>query len=506
METTGGPGAFSFRSGLNSCTSTGAAAPRRFAALALPLVAVAVLATACRTERPVPVSFPDDPRVVNGEWELSITGLGYAVERAVLDQAGRRLLLSDETANLWLYERSDDIGWVEADPGPYRTFRSSPYDELLDSLVTVTRSGMTATATAVSLADGTTSQRKFDLPAGEPELLTVGSGSLFAVFPPGEVQRQVHWWDLASGEYGGSLSVPPANDGVRRSSGGQFLSFWEVRGGTVYVLDTSDPARLRSFGLGICRSGGVGEGSADGRWFLGEDCNENLRVLDLHEESPTWRNLGVKHITPIRFARGADAIVWQDTRGRVHSLDLLAGGSRTLAEVGAPPDWFWHAQRTLTVDERNGLLTAVGADGRVHVVSLSEEPGDTALPLAELIRATLNVTATAMRSDSEHSSYEFQGTFLPDLPGAAPLPIYGHVWTSRFHDYRLGPASIPPPGLTGSARVVPAGGAEEDDALFTLSFDSLDRQATTYDGSLTDSRRGGDGEMSYMITLRAAAR
>ncbi len=454
----------------------------------------------------MPVSFPDDPRVVNGEWELSITGLGYAVERAVLDQAGRRLLLSDETANLWLYERSDNIGWVEADPGPYRTFRSSPYNELLDSLVTVTRSGMTATATAISLADGTTSQRKFDLPAGEPELLTVGSGSLFAVFPPGEVQRQVHWWDLASGEYGGSLSVPPANDGVRRSSGGRFLSFWEVRGGTVYVLDTSDPARLRSFGLGICRSGGVGEGSADGRWFLGEDCNENLRVLDLHEESPTWRNLGVKHITPVRFARGADAIVWQDTRGRVHSLDLLAGGSRTLAEVGAPPDWFWHAQRTLTVDERNGLLTAVGADGRVHVVSLSEEPGDTALPLAELTRATLNVTATAMRSDSEHSSYEFQGTFLPDLPGAAPLPIYGHVWTSRFHDYRLGPASIPPPRLTGSARVVPAGSAEQDDALFTLSFDSLDRQATTYDGSLTDSRRGGAGEMSYMITLRAAAR
>lgn len=478
-----------------------------------PLAIVALLATSCRPEQPTPVAFPDDPRVVHGTWELSVTGLGTVVDRALLAPTGDRLLLSDAT-QVWLYERTDGGAWVEADAEPFRTFRSSPFDETTGSLVTVTRSGATATATWISLADGAKGHRQFALPAPDAEHLTVGSGTLFAVYLTATGAREVHWWDLVSGEAGGTVTVPRASDGMRRSTGGHFLSFWEVRGGKVTVLATTDPARARTFDLGVCRSNGTAEGNADGRWFVGEDCRSNVIVLDLHAAAPSWRSIGVKALTPVRMARGADKVVWQDEGGRVRATNLPEGGTVTLAELGPSPDWYWGtaAQRTLTVDEANGVLVAAGSDGRAHVIGLGgDEASDVPLPVLELTGATLSVTASDPSDDGTggaRSSYEFQGTFLLDGAGEAPLTVYGHVSAYRFHDYQPSPAALAPASVSGAARVVALGADEDAEALFTFTFGSQDRQATTYDGTLsgTPGDEGVGGDMHYTIELRAADR
>lgn len=296
--------------------------------------------------------------------------------------------------------------------------------------MTVTRSGATATATWIALADGATGQRQFALPAPDAEQLTVGSGTLFAVYPTATGAREVHWWDLASGEAGGTVTVPRASDGMRRSTGGHFLSFWEVRGGKVTVLATSDPARARTF------------------------------------------------------------------------------------DLGPSPDWHWGtaAQRTLTVDEANGVLVAAGSDGRAHVIGLGgDEASDVPLPVLELTGATLSVTARDPSDDgtgATRSSYDFQGTFLLDGAGEAPLTVYGHVSAYRFHDYQPSPAALAPASVSGAARVVALGADEDAEPLFTLAFGSQDRQATTYDGTLS-STPGGErfgGDMDYTIELRAADR
>mgnify|MGYP001224260421 CR=1 FL=1 len=494
--------------------TTGVRSPwawRRFTALTFLLTAVAAL-SACRPEQPVPVAFPDDPRVVNGTWELTVTGLGTVVDRAVLAPAGDRLLLSND-GDAWLYERTGADTWSAADAEPYRTFLSSPFDEATGSLVTITRSGATATATSVALADAAKSQRQFALPASDAEHLTVGSGNLFAVYLTAGGAREVRWWDLASGEPGGTVVVPRSSNGMRRSAGGRFLSFWEVRGGKVTVLDTSDPAQVRTFDLGVCRSNGTAEGSADGRWFVGEDCLHNVMVLDLHEAAPRWRNIGVRALTPVRMARGADKVVWQDEGGRVRATDLLVGGTETLAELGPSPDWYWGtvAQRTLTVDEHNGLLVAAGSDRRIHVVGLGGGSGaanDVPLPVLELTGATMSVAVGDAHTADGHSSYDFQGTFLTHTADAAPLTVYGHVSADRFHDYQPRPAALPPASVRGSARVVALGADEDAEALFTFTFGSLDRQATTYDGTLsgTTGEGGAGGDMYYTIELRAADR
>ncbi|MBX3140925.1 MAG: hypothetical protein KF875_09265 [Trueperaceae bacterium] len=71
------------------------------------------------------------------------------------------------------------------------------------------------------------------------------------------------------------------------------------------------------------------------------------------------------------------------------------------------------------------------------------------------------------------------------------------------------------PNATGTAvrrpvRVptFPLGADEDAEALFTFTFGSQDRQATTYDGTLsgTPGDEGVGGDMHYTIELRAADR
>ena len=370
--------------------------------------------------------------------------------------------------------------------------------------MTVTRSGATATATWISLADGAKGHRQFALPAPDAEHLTVGSGTLFAVYLTATGAREVHWWDLVSGEAGGTVTVPRASDGMRRSTGGHFLSFWEVRGGKVTVLATTDPARARTFDLGVCRSNGTAEGNADGRWFVGEDCRSNVIVLDLHAAAPSWRSIGVKALPPVRMARGADKVVWQDEGGRVRATNLPEGGTVTLAELGPSPDWYWGtaAQRTLTVDEANGVLVAAGSDGRAHVIGLGgAEAGDVPLPVLEL-RAPPERHGQRpwMTAPVAPGSYG-QGMFSRHA-GERPLTTATSAY--RFH-YQPSPAALAPASVSAGAR----GGAREDaEPLFTLAFGSQDRQATAYDGTLssTPGDEGFGGDMDYTIELRAADR
>lgn len=454
---------------------------------------------ACQPERAVAVTFPDDPRVLDGAWTITTTGLASDVGRTVLSADGQRLLLT-QGQRAWLYHRGSDGTWSEGDAAPYAAHLQAQEDPSLDALVALERSGREVAVTILSLADASLTSSTVTLPAGlNVKRLTVGSGRLFALLSGEGGAQQLHWFDLATGAAAGSHTVPNHEDGMRESSNGRMLSFWDVRAGHLWLLDTAQPSvPLRYFDMGIfCRGVGPGESSDDGRWFLAIHCADNLRVLDLNEPDPKWRAAGVKEHSSLRFAHGAnDLVVWHDDAGRVRAHDLSGSGTTTLASDLRSGGFF--PPGVLRVNVPAGLVLADDGEGQVAVLPLDDTEAGTTLPLLPLERASLNLNATDPYSISHTSGYKFSGTFEAEGQGGEPLKLEGSVFSDRFHDY-VTTAAIPPPRLDGRAEARPAGASDDEEALYRLEFSSEDRNAVAYSGSLYDAAN----DLAYRVRLAA---
>ena len=479
------------------CMTTNASRvrPKGRAAASRITAAVWVLLTlaACQPERAVPVSFPDDPRVLHGSWQLTTTGLVPDTQRAVLSANGRSLLLVREE-RAWLYHREADGSWRKGDAAPYAAHLRAQVDPSLDALVTLERDGREVVVNRLSLADTSRATSTVLLPEGlTVNRLIVGSGRLFALLTSTAGPQQLHWFDLVSGVAEGSLVVPRHEDGMLVSANGRMLSFWDVRAGNVWLVDTAHSAiALRQFDLGVfCRGVGPGESSDDGRYFLASHCAGNLRVLDLHEQNPTWRAAGIKQQPFLRFARGDNRlVVWHDDAGRVRAHDLNSHDTVTLASGVRSGGYF--NTGVLHLNASAGLVLADDGQGRVAVVSLDNPAERSSLPELPLSSANLVLSASDATTNPPTSSYTFTGTFEAD---GGPLELAGTVFSDRFHDY-LTSAALPPPRLEGRAEVRPPG-AGDGEALYRLEFSSEDRNADSYAGTLSDSVN----ELTYLVLL-----
>lgn len=253
-------------------------------------VALLVLLAACyRYPPPVAVSFPDDPRVLHGEWLMDVRLLEPDVRSFKYVPAhGLLLAWSDEAVYGW--QRQPDGSWLEADAAAFAGVRPADYDAALDAFIRFTVNGSgSASVTLVTMPDGAREQVSFSLPAGVTVLNTAtGAGRVFVHGRTAASGTRMWWWDARTGEAGGSTAVRNAPDGMKRSRNGSALSFWDLStlGKGVQVIRTAAPETTVEFSLGICRTTGTGEASTDGRWFAVHECSDRISLADLAAANP----------------------------------------------------------------------------------------------------------------------------------------------------------------------------------------------------------------------------
>lgn len=464
--------------------------PRTAVVGAIWLVLAALLLSGCHMERPVVVAFPDDVRVLDGEWELIKTGLASGVGRAVAAPSSERIVLF-QFQNTWLYERGVGGAWTEGDATPYEGFAAAGYDHLSSALVQLERSGATVTVTSVGLDSGTATSQHVTLPTAVTLTnLTVGSERLFALEGATSNGPRLHWWSLASGAPEGSVALPPFPDGMRLSSNGRMLSFWDVNRGDVTVVDTTSPSVVRTFYQGTCRGGWPAEASDDGRWFAILDCMGTLTAIDLSESRPTWRPLGIKPDAAVKFARGSSRVVWQDEAGTVWANDVSTGETTKLRDATGGPVDYWDLAATLNVDDVSDQVVAITSAGQVEVTRAAT-PAEL-LPHLGAPSATMALTAAAPTGESTFSRYAFAGELVWSGDPAPALAVAGGVSAHNYHDYRLSPQMSPAPSLRGEADIGPA-----DAPLFTLWFSAATRQSKEFTGVLRDETTA----VSYSVKL-----
>jgi hypothetical protein len=442
---------------------------------------------------PAEVPFPDDPRVLNGAWQVDVTGLASpASDLVYAPEAGRLVAWFYGTPRT--FEFDEGLGWREIDVAWAGPVTPGAYDPALEAFVAVELERADPRIRVTPIDGGPTSVAAVALPAGHtPVSVARGSGRAFALTRDAAGSHHLTWWDAVSGAAGGTRPVGAVPDGMHASSNGRVLALWDLRGYRATLVDTAAPDLARTLPLGICRSNGLSEASADGRWFLLADCFGNLRIADLAAASLVSSPIGVKQQGRVAFALDGAEIVWLGEDGVVHALDAA---SRERVELGRledePLDPFDLWYRRVVVHRATNLLAVVTGSGTVRTVGL---PGAAAprpaaeLPALDLSGAALDLTVAPIDAGGA-DTYEFHGTFTATGAGAtgATLPLTGHVHARGLHRYlptepTVAPAALPPPHLYALASAVdPDSGAE----LFTLDFATTDRHATSFVGTLHD--------------------
>ncbi len=463
----------------------------------LAITAIALLLAGCPLQQPpqpADVPFPDDPRVLNGAWQIEVTGLASPASDLVYAPTAGRLVA-------WFYgaprtfEFDDGLGWHEIAVAWGGPVTPGAYDPTLEAFVAVDLERADPRISVTPIDGGPTSVAAIALPAGHtPVSAARGSGRAFALTRDGVGNHHLTWWDAVSGTAGGTRPVGAVPDGMHASSNGRVLALWDLRGSRATLVDTAAPDLARALPLGACRSSGLSEASADGRWFLLADCLGNLRIADLTANSLASSAIGVRQRGRAAFALDGAEIVWLDEDGVVHAL---AAATRERAELGRledgePPDPFDLWYRRVVVHRGTNLLAVVTGRGTVHATGLPGAPAPrpaAELPTLELSGAALDLTVAPIDPGGA-GGYEFGGTFTASGAGATgeSWPLTGQVHADRLHRYlptdpTVTPAAPPPPTMHATASAVdPVSEAE----LFTLDFSTTDRRATAFVGTLHD--------------------
>lgn len=467
----------------------------------LAVIAVgAVLAGCFRVPAPAPVSYPDDPRVLHGQWQVTVTGLsGGPVSFVHAERANRLVMWSAGSARVFDFQQGS--GWHEEPAGPLADTFAGEFDPALEAFVTVTRGAGNVGIRVVPAAGTAVVEHNVELPAGHAlEDVAVGSGRVFALTRVTGGAWHLSWWDAVSAELGGSRSVPAPRDGMRVSSNGRTLALWDLNAWAVTVVDTAAPQSQVGVRLGACRSNGLSEASPDGRWFLVSDCMNNIRAADLSEQSPATSAVGVRHTSLVTFAAQGGEFVWRDTQGVMRAYDLE---NRTREELGRleveAPEYLDPWVRAVYLNRAAGLFVYGTAYGTLLVNSVP--PGANTVVEAELPPMALTGALLDLQADpvaaSGADSYEFSGSFEAVGAGVSGerLPIAGSVYAHGLHDYRPGLApQVWIPRLVGNAEVMDG---TSDVQRYALAFSTVDRHGSVYRGQLWDVSDG----TGYSVTL-----
>jgi hypothetical protein len=477
---------------------------------ALTLLVLGSLLSGCfRPPPPAPVPFPDDSRVLNGPWNLTVMGLSGGPARFVHAERANRIVLW-KGGQVRVYALQDTTGWEEQPAGALSDAVANTFDPAIEAFVTIT-AGEGSIGIRVVPADGAPAvTHNVAVPAGHSlEEVASGSGLVFALTRVAGGAWHLTWWHSASGALGGTRVVPAPRDGFRVSSNGRTLALWNLDAWRVTVIDTEAPHAQVDVRLGACRSNFLSESSADGRWFLVADCGSNVRAADLTEESPTTTAVGVRYTSLITFAAHGGEFVWRDASGVMHAYDLTERTREELARLEVEP--LEHLEpwvRAVYLNRNAGLLVYGTNHGTVRTESLP--PGTDAaveeeLPRLALSGALLDLRAGPLSTNeaggTSASSYEFSGSFQAVGASVADeaLAITGTVSAYGLHDYKPGlTPQVWIPMLTGRAVALDTG---TDAERYELTFSTEDRRATVYTGELRDVSEG----ISYSVRLKRAA-
>lgn len=466
------------------------------------LILSALLAlSACRLPPPAAiVDFPDDPRVLHGNWELTVRGRAEGIDTFHLSQDAANLVIYPGAGSVRAYRADDQGGYSLTDASAFEglTYHRR-YDPALDAVVALYYSGSTIRVNVVPMDGSPSSRRVFAPPSGfAVERYFAGSGRVFAVLrsrTSGETE--LRWWDSLTGVHEGTVQGSWNVDGLRVSSNGRLVVFWNLapQVSSVQVFDTALPGEFKSVELSSCRSSDVSEVSPDGRWFVFEDCLSNLLLVDLTDLAAGASPLRVKRGAIAMFALDSPEIVRIDREGVVHALDVETGAARILTRLTATEagrhileGGAWHEPRPVFVSSAAVLAVPTGG-GHVTLVDTDDETRIAALPQLELERAELQLEATLDSPLREHR-YSFAGTLHLD---GVQYRIEGIVDAYGFHKYVPTDESVTPqfsgaPYFRADAEAWAPGAADPSYSLRLMGFD---RYATVYYGGLL--RRDGQG-------------
>lgn len=452
---------------------------KRAGASLLVLVPLLLLVSCYRHPPAVPVSFPDDPRVLHGEWEMDLRLLDWAASHHLyLPHHELLLTWSSESVRGW-QQTADE--WTEVPADAFTGLDSAAYDPVLDAFVTFRLGNGAGTATVISLPDGVRAQVGIDLPVDVTPLdSTAGSGNLFVFGQGTSSNPRLYWWDAKTGEPGGSIALQRTTEGMQRSSNGRLLSFWNFWTGTVQVVDMASPGTPKEFRLAFCRATGLAEASSDGRWFALRECNDRISIVDLHAATPVRAATGLASDGFVSFADDSAELLSVGESGLVRSFDAVSREMQALYTV--PEDdrpWSPYSQH-LSLNRSADSLTVLSAYGNVLMVDL--EVGDVTTRLPEPVTGTvrLQLTASNLRNEARYSYYELSGTaqWPAELGEAEEIIATGSVTSYGLHNYRpeLGAQAAPPPDVSVYGQL------SGKDVEYTLGFRSYDVHAREYHG------------------------
>lgn len=403
------------------------------------------------------------------------------------------------------YKASPEDGFVEVDSSAFASLPDRHFDPSLDAVVSLDRSGSSATIRVVPLNGDPVISNAIALPVGYAlRELTVGSGNTLMVVERSGGGQELHWWDSLTGEPGGTLALPLYGDGVSFSANGRAVLLWDLDGWVVHVIDAADPGTPATVALGACRGNSVGQVSSDGRWFVFADCLSRLRVVDLSDVAAGWSPLGVKQGAGLAFAVDTPELVWVDADGVVRTLDVPTRQPGALLELSAEEIARLDIERgwwgpPLYLNRGAQLLGLTKGDGRVTLVNFGSPSTSEALPRPTFELAVLDLVAVRGDQWPEFESYQFSGSV--DVAGLL-WRIEGYVYGCGIQRYVPAQAGvqpqISPPRLGGYAEVWTDGEAE---LSYTLTFGTSDRQATSYLGMLSQE----DESMRYVVRLQRSA-
>lgn len=488
--------------------------PWRRGSVWLGVAAVMLLLTGCPLGYPPPVDvpFPDDPRVLDGSWEMVATGLSEGLAVFHLDANATNLVIWSN-ANKPRAFRSDGAGaYVETDASSFAGLVEPVYDAALEALVSLEPGGGSATVTetvTVAPLDGSpTVTQVLKVPAGATLVdAFAGSGRTFLLLrTPGE-PLALRWFDSLSGADEGGLSVGTFRDGLRATPSRRALLGWDLDAWKVRVIATADPEHPRSVSLGACRSNTFGELSPDGRWFVFADCVGNLLAVDLSDDAGRRKPLGLNVDDRVAFASDGSDLVWVADR-LVRALDLATGRSRTLHELSAaeaqhltfPNANWWDPLPYL--NRPADLLALPTRNGRLALIDLAADRELATLPPLPFERGTMDLTATkdpagALSYFDPEYGYAFHGTLTIDAVG---YDVKGVANAYRLHRYvptgsELDPSALPPPAVRGWGKAFVPGAT---DPSFNFNFRGGDALSARYEGELLPV----DGSPGVTVVLR----
>jgi hypothetical protein len=465
---------------------------------------LALLLAGCfRNAPPMKVSFPDDPRVLDGQWNVRVTGTHASVRSFVhAPNAGR--LVTWTWDDLQSYQRLEGGEWALVESPLVSSVRRESYDASLEAFVTASLKAAPPTIRVTKVDGSPVTTVQVEVPTGREILeVLVGSGRVFALASTG-AGHEVLWWDATTGASGQPVPVRNPRDGARISANGRILAVWNLDTYGASLIDTAaERPSARDLQLGACRSNGTTIASDDGRWFVFSDCQSNLRVADLGNPTPESSPLGVRHQAQMRFAAGtgSDELVWVDHSGVVMRLNVVTRERSELARLGASERSGldpWHTD--LLYDPAQDLLALISGRGTVR---LSDASGLVEVPALPMALARMELEAGAVNASLD--GYPFTGTFtvIDGVGAGAPLDVSGFVYAHGLHEYvpptGLGPAAWLP-SLSGRAQVLDPVNQEE---LYGLTFGTRDKRAETYAGSL--SVVGTTGSFRVLVERPATA-